>query len=289
MSIRVVTDSTCDLPAEIADEFHITIVPCVILFGDEEVQDRVEITSEQFFKRLARESEVPTTTQPSAGAFRETYEQLIKDGATSILSLHLSGKLSGTLQSARQAADGLSVPVEIVDSQQVSLALGMGVVEAARAVQNGASLEQAKAVAEDVFRRSHLLLTLETLEYLRRGGRMSRGQEIVGSLLKVKPIITVENGEVAAVGRIRTKQKAIEHILDQLAQMRPYSHTFAVHATTPDELDYVATRLQGLAGTEASQVTARVTPVLGVHTGPGMIGCGVVRAPDEHSPNTIPR
>jgi DegV family protein with EDD domain len=287
MTIRIVTDSTADLPPELVEEFGITVIPLTVLWGDEELLDGVDVSSEQFFRRLVRESEIPTTAQPSAGAFRDVYENVILGGATGILSLHISGKLSGTLESARQGADGFDTPIRHVDSGLVSLGLGAGVVEAARAIAAGCDLEQAQAVAEDTFRRTRIFFTLETLEYLRRGGRMSRGQEMVGTLLKVKPVISFEDGEVIPVGRIRTRQKAIEDVISRVSELRPLSYTFACHATTPDELSYVADRLVGIAP-DATQLTSRLGPVLGVHGGPGVIGCGGVQAPDDRSPAFLP-
>ena len=213
MTVRVVSDSTCDIPASLVSELGISLVPLTVRFGDEEFLDGVDITSEQFFKRLQREQATPSTAAPAPGQFREVYERLITDGATAIVSIHISAKLSATYEAARQAAEGLSVPVLLVDSGLFSLGTGVGVIEAAKAAAAGRTAEEVQAVAADTFRRTHVFVTLETLEYLRRGGRLSRGQEIVGTLLKVKPILAAQDGEVAAIGRIRTKQKAVEDIL----------------------------------------------------------------------------
>lgn len=287
MSIRIVTDSTCDIPVELVKKLNISVVPMTLIFGDEELRDGVDITSEQFFKRLARDEHHPTTAQPAAGVFRDTYERLIADGATEIVSIHVSSRLSGTLESARQGAAGLPVRIILVDSQFASLALGVGVLQAARAVEGGVTAEQARGVAEDVFRRSHIFFTLETLEYLRKGGRLSRGQELIGSLLKVKPLITIAGGEVEVVGRVRTKQKAMEELVTRVAAMRPLRHTMALHATTPQDLTYLSERLRGIAP-DATHVEGRITPVVGVHVGPGAVGIGCVTAPDALSPDFLP-
>ncbi|MCK9486520.1 MAG: DegV family protein [Dehalococcoidia bacterium] len=287
MTVRLVTDSTCDIPRDAVSDLGITVVPQGLLFGDEELRDGVDITSEQFFRRLQREDVMPTTTQPAPGVFRETYERLAAEGATGIVSCHVSGALSGTLQSARTGAEGLGVPVVHVDSRTVSLGLGVGVIEAAKAARDGATLEQVQRVAEDVFRRSHMIYTLETLEYLRRGGRMSRGQELFGSLLKVKPILAIQDGEVVPVGRIRTKQKAIEDILGRLAELRPWQYAYVVYGTTPDEADYITSRLDGLSS-ETPILRGLLTPTIGVHVGPGGVGVGCVTAPDEQSPDFLP-
>jgi DegV family protein with EDD domain len=287
MTVRIVTDSTSDLPPALAAEMGIAVVPLTVRFGDEELLDGVDITSEQFFKRLQREAKNPSTAQPSPGQFREVYERLASEGATAIVSCHISSKLSGTFESARQAAEGLSIPVHLVDSRYFSLALGVGVVEAAKAARNGQPAEEVKAVAEDTFRRTHIFFTLETLEYLRRGGRLSRGQEVVGTLLKVKPILTAVDGEVEAVGRIRTKPKALEEIVSRIGDKRPWASTFAIHATTPDDIDYVNDRFRGLAP-EVPILTSRMGPVIGVYAGPGGVGVGCVTAPDGDSPMFLP-
>jgi DegV family protein with EDD domain len=287
MVIRIVTDSTCDLPPELVAEHGITVVPLVVLFGDEALQDGIDISAERFFKRLVRESKLPTTSQPAPAAFRAAYERLRDEGATEILSIHISGKLSKTLESARQAAEGLEgVRVVHIDSELTTLALGMGVVRAAEAVAAGHSLDETAEFVRGHFRRTHTLFLVDTLEYLRRGGRIGRAQEIVGSLLKVKPILSLQDGEVVPVGRARTKQKAIEEMLRRASEFRPIAETMAVHASTPDDLQYLVERLHGLAPL-ARLTVGRVTPVIGVHAGPGLLACAVVTAEtDSPSPAT---
>ncbi len=280
MVIRIVTDSTADLPPELVARHQITVVPLIVLFGDEQFLDGIEITAERFFKRLVRESKLPTTSQPSPGAFRATYERLRAEGATEILSIHISGKLSKTIESARQGAQGLEdVRIVHLDSQLTTLPLGMGVVRAAKAVEAGATIDEAHDVAASFFRRTHTFFVVDTLEYLRRGGRIGRAQEIVGSLLKLKPILALEDGEVAPVGRARTKQKAIEEMLRRAAELRPFEELMAVHATTPEDLQYLVTRLTGLA-LNAPITVGRITPVIGLHGGPGLLACAVVTAED---------
>lgn len=284
MAIRIVTDSTADLPPELVAQYDIAVVPLIVLFGDEALQDGVDISAERFFKRLVRESKLPTTSQPSPAAFRTVYERLRDEGATEILSIHLSGKLSKTTESARQAAEGLDgVRVVHVDSQLTTLALGMGVVRAAEAVAAGHSLDESAEIARSHFRRTHTLFLVDTLEYLRRGGRIGRAQEIVGSLLKVKPILSLQDGEVVPVGRARTKQKAIEEMLRRAAEFRPVEEMMAVHASTPEDLKYLVERLHGLAP-QARLTVGRITPVIGVHAGPGLLACAVVTAEADSPP-----
>ena len=278
MSIRIVTDSTADLPPEVASGYQIEVVPLTVLFGDEELRDGVDITAERFFSRMQREAELPTTSQPSAGAFREVYERLAGEGATEIMSIHVSGKLSGTLEAAYQGAAGLDVRVVHIDSQLASLALGLGVIAAAEAVRDGATVEQARALVEDQFRRTHTFFVLDTVENLRRGGRIGRAQGFIGSLLKVKPILAFEGGEVVPVARARTRPRAIEEALRRAAAHRPIVQTMAVHATTPDDLEYLVSRLRGIAP-DAPVMTSMIGPTVGVHGGAGLLGFAVVSSP----------
>lgn len=278
MSIRIVTDSTADLPSDVASDNKIDIVPLSVIFGDEELRDGIDIDAERFFERLQRESQIPTTSQPSAGAFHDVYERLANEGATEILSIHVSGKLSGTLDSARQGAAGLDVRVLHVDSQTTSLALGLGVLTSAQAVANGATVEEAQALAIDHFDRSHSFFVLDTLEYLRRGGRIGRAQEALGTLLQLKPILSFEDGEVVSVGRARTRSKAFEEALRRAAELQPIEQIMVVDSTSPDDLLYVSQRLQDIAP-NASLITGMVGPTVGVHGGPGCIGFAVVTAP----------
>ena len=295
MNVRIVTDSTADIPPELAAQHDITVVPCTILFGEEELLDGVDITSERFFRRLVRERELPTTSQPSPGAFREVYERLAGEGATEIVSIHLSAKLSGTVESARQAArDVEGVSVTCIDSRQTSLGLGLGVLEACAAAERGERASRIRELVEDHFARTHTFILFDTLEYLRRGGRIGRGMEVVGSLLRVKPLAKIEDGEVTAFGRVRTRPKAIEALLERAAELRPFTAAAAMHATTPEDLDYIVDRLHGLEP-EASILSGRITPVVGVHTGPGLLGFVVVQAPanppstnNEDSPSADP-
>ncbi|MFA7248208.1 MAG: DegV family protein [Dehalococcoidia bacterium] len=283
MTLRIVTDSTCDLPLEAIQALGITVVPLSILFGDEELLDGVDIQAEQFFRRLERDPNMPTTAQPTPALFTHAYQRLIDEGATEILSIHISARLSGTLESARQGAQGVEgARIEFVDSGTVSLGLGTGVMEAAKAARAGVDIDAVRAQAEDMFRRTHIFFTVDTLEYLRRGGRMSRGQELLGTLLKVKPILAIREGEVVPVGRVRTRRRAIEDIIGRCSDLRPVAHLFVVHSTTPEEANYLRDRIAGLDA-DAPITVGRITPVVGVHGGPGVLGAGVVTAPDEQS------
>ena len=287
MAIRIVTDSTADLPAEVAASLDIAVVPLYVHFGDEQLRDGVDISSEEFFERLQRESRTPTTSQPPAGVFRDLYRELAADGSE-IVSIHISSKLSGTFASAQQGAAGLDgTEVRLVDSGAASMALGMAAIAAAEAVRRGESVDGVVAAAEDILARTQMLIIFDTLEYLRRGGRIGRGMELIGTLARLKPIATIRDGELAGAGRVRTKSKAIEEVLRRFSEVRPLERAAVVHATTPDESDYVVERLRGLApGVPITQ--GRIGPVVGVHAGPGVLGVTVVAAPADAEGSTPP-
>ncbi len=280
MSIRIVTDSTSDLPRELTAEHGITVVPASVFFGDEHLLDGVDIDSDTFFARLAGESRLPTTSQPSPGAFRDVYQQLKDEGATEILSIHVSEKLSGTLASARQGAQQVEgVRIETVDSGCVTLALGLGVITAAQAVAGGASLDEARAAALDQYERTSDFILVDTLEYLRRGGRIGRAQEMLGGLMRVKPLLSIQGGEIVPVGRVRTKKKAVAEVIRRTEALGSLERIAVMHSTTPDEAADLAGRLgESAPGTPVMQ--GQVGPAIGVHVGPGLLAVVAVLSPD---------
>ncbi|HJM88310.1 MAG TPA: DegV family protein [Dehalococcoidia bacterium] len=278
MSIRIVTDSTADLPAGLAAERRITVVPLTVMFGDNSFLDGVDIDTAEFFHRLPDEPQPPTTSQPSPAAFREIYERLAAEGATEILSIHVSEKVSGTLNSARQGAEGLDVRVVHVDSQVTSMALGLGVLAAADAIDDGTSLDEAKVLAEDLFARTHIFIIVETLEYLRRGGRIGRAGHLFGSLLKITPVLTFEDGEVAPLAKARTQSKAIAAGLKLAEAQAPFQLAAAMHTNSPDGADAIAARLREIQP-DVSIITSTLGPAVGTHCGPGTLAFAVISSP----------
>lgn len=282
MTVRIVTDSTADLPPDLVARHSIEVVPLIVLFGDEALRDGIDIDTETFFARLASSPELPTTSQPSPAVFRETYERLASEGATEILSLHIAGALSSTLASAQQGAAGLDVRVEHVDSSLVSLALGLGVVKAAEVVEAGGSLDDAKAQAEDQFRRTHVYFVLDTLDYLLRGGRIGRAAHAIGTMLKVKPVLTFEDGEVLQLARARTFTKAVDRGIELARGHFPIELAGAMHTVAPERMEAVADRFRELAP-DIPIVTGALGPTIGVHAGPGTIAFAVISSPDTNA------
>lgn len=286
MTIYVVTDSASDIPGPLVDELKISVVPLVLMFGDEELEDGVDIDSDAFFKRLEASSSIPTTTQPASGVFLEVYQRLIDQGATGIISIHVAGGLSGTIESARQGAAALdaAIPIVHVDSESASLGEGVVAIETARAVARGATLEEAEAVAHDVIRRSHLFLTVDTLEYLQRGGRLGKGAELFGSLLRIKPILEITGGALIVLGRVRRRRKSLEELANRVSEHLPAAAIVGVHGAAEADLEQALAPLIEQSP-DAEVLRGQITPAIGVHGGPGTIGLGIVTPPDEDSPS----
>ena len=274
--VKVVTDSTADLPPEIVQELGITVVPLQVIFGEQAFRDGVDLTSEEFFRRLQQSPELPRTSQPSVGEFLLIYEQLAAQ-TDRILSIHLSSRFSGTVQTARRAAQELigRCRIEVIDSGTVSMAMGFAVIAAARAAREGADLDACADAARSVLRRQRVAIALDTLEYLRRGGRIGRAQAFLGSLLHLKPILTIRNGEAHPLTRVRTHRKALQEILRVCLDHGAVSQAAVMHATSPDDAralaEEVARRYPGIP-----LYTREIGPVIGVHGGPGLIGIAVV-------------
>jgi len=272
MTVRVVTDSACDLPEPVARELGIEIVPLSIRFGDEEFVDRRDLTPSQFWAKVAGSPVLPQTAAPSAGLFEEAFRRLLDDGATGIISINLSSKLSATLQAAEIAAKSLEglCPVEIVDSQSVTLALGNLCITAARLAANGADLATVTRQVTELRNRTRLYGALDTLENLKKGGRVGNAQALLGSMLAIKPIVHLEDGEVEPAGRVRTRSKALRFLVDKVKEEGTVENLGVLHGAAPD-LDELLDMLDPLYSRDEI-VVADVGPVIGTHAGPGVVG-----------------
>lgn len=270
-NVKIVTDSAADLPADIAAAEQIRIVPLTVRFGDESFVSGVELTADDFWKKLHSTSDFPTTAAPSAGDFEEAYRELFDQGADEIVSVHLSAKLSATHQSATVAARNVEGSVEVVDTQGVSAATGLMARRAAALAREGrdaAAIASELASLRDRFR---VFFVIDTLEHLRRGGRIGGAQAMLGTMLKVKPVLGLVSGVVEPVGRVRTRGKSLDHLAGLVTQ----------HATSIDEFYVVsgdAPDLESFLGLLRDQVSFppenvwTLGPVVGAHSGPGVIG-----------------
>ena len=282
MTVKIVTDSTSDLPADLAESLGITIVPLNLHFGTEVFKDGVDISADTFYERLTSGPELPKTSQPSIGDFVSVYERLGAD-AEGILSVHISGKLSGTFNSATQAREQAKVdcPIEVVDTLLVSMALGTVVLKVAEAANSGSGLEELVALAREASQRAQCICLFDTLEYLRKGGRLGKASALIGTLLRVKPMITIRDGEVHELAKERSRKKGIARLQRVAREFAPLEAIWVMYSTTPDEAHTVATSLQDLLPTGAEPLITRFGPVLGTYTGPGALGIGLLRSADR--------
>lgn len=276
--VAIVTDSTAYMPAEYTRHLPIFYIPLHVIWGDDTYLDNVDITADQFYEKLKGTKVLPSTSQPSPAAFRDLYTKLIDQGYD-ILSIHISARLSGTLDSAIQARNMLpGSQIEILDSESTSLAMGFHVLAAARLAAQGATLNECKVEAEQARSQSGILFVLDTLEFLRRGGRIGGGAAFLGTMLNLKPILEIRGGRVEAVERVRTSAKARDRMIDlfesKVAALRCPIRIATLHADTPDEAVALLEKARQRFGVSdvAETIIANVCPVLGVHTGNGALG-----------------
>ncbi len=277
MAVRIVTDSTADLPLEFAHELGITVVPLSVIFGEEAFREGIEISHDLFYDKLINDKVLPTTSAPSVGDFLETYETLLKE-TNEIVSIHLSSKLSATYSNACQAAKTLSdrgARIEVIDSKVVSLGLTFAVLAAAREARDGGKLDRIKAAAESAIQRIHIYILLDTLEYVRRGGRIGRARAFLGGVLRVKPLLALQDGEVHPWERVRTKARAMNRLF-QIATSYPNLREVAIgYSTNPQDAYDFQLRLAEVLP-DVNIWVGRFGPVIGTHGGPGVIGLGLL-------------
>jgi DegV family protein with EDD domain len=271
MAVRVVTDSACDLPDELIENLGIAVVPLTIRFGREELVDRKELSTDEFWRRLEASDVLPETSAPSAGAFEETFRRLAGDGATGIVCINLSSKLSATMQAAQVAAQSVrdACPVEVIDSLQVSMGLGNLCITAAERGVDGDSLEAIVADVMDRRNRTKLFGTLDTLEYLKKGGRVGNARALLGSMLAIKPVVEVLDGQVEEAGKVRTRSKALRLLVDKVKE-GPFENLAVLEGNAPD-IDELLDQLEPLSPRDEI-VIGQIGPVIGTHAGPGVIG-----------------
>ena len=276
--VRVVTDTACDLPDEIVNEHGIGLVPLRIRFGSEEFVDRVELSTKEFWARCAGFSGLPETSAPSPGQFKEAFENMAAEGASGVVCINLSSKMSATIQAARQAAAELEdrLPVKVVDSLNVTLGQGLITMEAAKKAAEGGSVDEVAQAAENAASRMHLLGVIDTLENLKRGGRIGGAQAFLGTMLSIKPVIQVLDGVVEPESRQRTRGKALRYVADKARSAGRISSLAVFSADAPD-MDSFLSMLEDVQPSERV-LTGDVGPVIGTHAGPGAIGVAWIPA-----------
>lgn len=278
MTVRIVTDSSCDIQPAEADALGIEVVPLTIRFGDEELRDREELSNEEFWARVRTSPVLPETAAPSVGAFESVFTRLAEQGASGILCINLSSRLSATMQSAQLAAKALEgiCPVAVVDSRSVSMGLGLQCIAAAEAAAEGAALPELVRRVEDQAGRTFLYGALDTLENLRKGGRIGAAQALLGSALAIKPVVAVRDGVVAQAAKVRTRSRSLRWLADRLAEAGPTEAVCVFEANAPD-LGELLDLLPPAIDRDAIRI-GRIGPVIGTHCGPGTLGVGWVAA-----------
>jgi DegV family protein with EDD domain len=271
MSVTVVTDSACDLDDAVVAELGITVVPLSIRFGNEEFVDRVNLSPQQFYDKMATSSALPETSAPAPGAFEQAFKAALDGGADGVVCINLSGELSATVQSARNAAKSMpDAPIRIVDSLSVTGGLGSIVAAAARAARDGATLDAVAKLAEDMVPRTRVYGALDTLDNLKKGGRIGGAQAFLGSLLSIKPLIEIRDGVVHEAGKPRTRGKAIRQLVQRIEEAGEVENVYVLHGMAPDAeelIDLVAKVVP------RDQITTGIIgATIGTHGGPRVAG-----------------
>jgi DegV family protein with EDD domain len=272
MPVRIVTDSAADLTPPEIEELGVEVVPLSIRFGDKEYTDGVDLTVEEFYAKLASSPDLPETSAPSPGAFEAAFRHQAEAGADAVVCINLSSGLSATLQAAQSAATALAgeLDVRTVDSRSITSGLGTQVRAAAQAARDGADADAVVTLVEDLATRTHVVGTLDTLENLKKGGRVGAAQALLGSLLSIKPLIDISSGEVTEAGKARTRRKGLEWVRDKVFEQPEVEHLTIAHGMAPD----VEVMLD-LLGARYSRDDIAVTTIgatIGTHAGPRVMG-----------------
>jgi DegV family protein with EDD domain len=276
MTVKIVTDSLGDLPDEIVKKLDISVIPICVLFGTESFRDGVDMTSEQFYARLVSSKTFPTTAVPALGAFIDMYENVAKK-ADEILMVAVSHKLSGTFDTATKAVEMVKTKAKIrtIDSMSVLMGEGLLVIQAAEMAKAGASLDEIVKKVKDNILRTESRMAFDTLEYLKRNGRIGAGQAFLGSLLKINPVLCLRDGEVFPLSRERSRAKSIEALYNWALSYRKIEAIAVEDATTPDEADKLADRLKEKFP-DIPFYRSKVGAVIGAHVGPSVITVSVI-------------
>ena len=273
--IAIVTDSTSDLSRETQERYGITVVPLNVHFGQESFKDQIDLTTDQFMARLASTSTLPTTSQPSVGVFEETFRSLAKNH-DEVVCVLISSRLSGTVQSASLAAEAVAdiVHVEVVDSQNCSYGLGFQAIHAVELTQTAHSAAEIAAQLVSEINAYHLVFFVETLEHLRRGGRIGKAAQLVGTLLQLKPLLRIDGGQVVPFERTRTRMKAMAALVKFAKDISTIDRVAVIHNTTPDDAATLSSQIASLARDREIPIV-QFGPVIATHIGPGVVGLAI--------------
>ncbi|MFC2002509.1 DegV family protein [Chloroflexota bacterium] len=276
MTVKIVTDSLSDITSDMAQELGITVVPLTVSFGHESFLDRITISTDEFYHRLSYDPIWPTTTQPPPGTFVDVYNKLAKE-TDEILVIVVSSKLSGTYESALNARSMVEgkCRIEVIDSLTVVMGLGLIAITAAKAAQAGANLDKLIDLVHSSMPKSHAIMSFDTLKYLAKGGRIGKAQSLLGSLLSVKPILTIRDGEVFPLTRVRSRAAGIDYLYNFVTGFSHIQELAVEHATTPEEADKIIERLSSVFPKERIYKST-VSPVIGTYAGPNVLSVSVL-------------
>lgn len=270
MAVGVVTDSACDLTDELAAELGVEVIPLTIRFGETEYVDRRDLTPSAFYAKLAASATLPETAAPSPGAFDAAFRALLDAGAEAVVCVNISSSLSATMQAARTAAGAIDGDIRVIDSRSVSWGLGSQVVAAARAAGEGAGIDDVVAMVEDMVGRTHVYCALDTLDNLKKGGRVGGAQALLGTLLSIKPVIDVSSGEVEEAGKPRTRTKALRFLAERVARHGPVENLAVMHGGAPD-VEQFLDLLAPICARDRIHV-GEIGATIGTHAGPRVMG-----------------
>ncbi|MFA5629761.1 MAG: DegV family protein [Dehalococcoidales bacterium] len=274
MAVKIVTDSSADIPPELLKEFDIAVVPLYVRFGNDVYKDKVDISNKEFYEKLVEGETFPATSQPTPLDFKQVYEELAKD-ADGIVSIHLSSKLSGTIPSALQARESFqgSCPIEIVDSLSITSGQGMVCLEAARAAKNGAGMEEVVRIAKETVSEINFMVLFDSLKYLAKGGRIGKAKGLMGAVLNIKPLLNLKDGEVVPIGKVRSYSKGVEQqyeFIKKAAEGGKIKELSIMYNTDRDEADALADRVSSMYPREKI-IMGEIGPILGTHGGPDIL------------------
>lgn len=275
MTVRIVTDSACDLRGDEVDHYGIEVVPLSIRFGDKEYVDREELTVSEFYRLLEGSDALPETAAPAPGKFDAAFRRQLDAGATGVVCINLSAALSATMQSAQTAADNLraelpDADVRVVDSRSITAGLGSIVIAAAQMGVEGKSVDEIVEAVGDLSDRTQVFGTLDTLDNLKKGGRIGGAQALLGSMLAIKPILDLSSGEVEEAGKQRTRKKALGWLRDKLREVGPVENLAVMHGDAPDIDDFLA-MIDDVIDIDTTRIE-KIGPVIGTHGGPRVMG-----------------
>jgi DegV family protein with EDD domain len=272
MTVRIVTDSTCDLPQDVIEKYGISVVPLYVNFGTQSFLDGIELSRQEFYEMLPQSDTFPTTAVPGLPVFSKVYEKMAAQGADQVVSIHIASTLSATCDVARKAAEQTeSVPVTIFDAGQVTVGTGIAAIAAAQAAREGGSVSDIVALLEDMVPRIHSYAALDTVEFLRRSGRLTAIQYGLSTLLDIKPLIMMHNG-VLASQRVRTGNGCIGRMIQLVTDLGPLEQLALVHTNAPQKAKELYEQARHLFPSDATPLSVEVTPIIGAHVGPNAVG-----------------